>query len=66
MYMSLIWTSALDQDQYAKGHMVTNTWACCVFLGTHPAFSGFPQLKYLDSPLHPQMDFLRCGKDRSI
>lgn len=66
MYMFLIWTSALDQDQYAKGHMVTNTWTCCVFLGTHPAFSGYSQLRDLGSPLHPQMDFLRCGKDRSI
>lgn len=62
MYMSLTWTSALDQDQ----HIVTNTWACCVFLGTYPAFSGVPQLRDLGSPLHPQMDFLRCGKDRSI
>lgn len=66
MYMSLIWTSTLDQDQYAKGYVVTNTWACCVFLGTYPAFSGFPLLRDWDSPLHPQMDFLRCGKDGSI
>lgn len=61
--MSLMKTSTLDQDQHAKGHIVSNTWSCCVSLGTYPTFSGFPLLRDWDSPVHPQMDFLRFGKN---